>query len=60
MNRITLISELCVVFTLVFGIQLFCAYMWDSTPRGIIVLLVIFSLSLGYQLCNFLNKFKGE
>jgi len=60
MNRVTLISELSVIITLTFGIQLLNNYAWDSVPHAILVLLVIFSLSLGYQLCNFLNKFKGE
>jgi hypothetical protein len=60
MSRLTLIAELSVFITLSLGIHIFSAHIWDETPRGLIVLLVIFSLGLGYQTATFLNRFESK
>jgi hypothetical protein len=60
MSRITIISELTVFLTLALSIQMLSAYIWDDTPRGILVLLVAFSLMLGYHTAQFLNRFNSE
>jgi len=60
MSKLFIISELTVFITLSLGIQIFSAHIWDDVPRGIIVLLVSFSLVLGFHTSEFLNRFTSQ
>jgi len=60
MTRTFIISELLLFIALSLGIQMFSAHIWDDVPRGIIVLIVAFSLVLGFHTSEFLNRFNSQ
>ena len=60
MSRTIILAELSVFISLSLSIYVLSAFVWDETPRGVIVLLVLFSLGLGYHTSEFLNRFNSE